>query len=329
MLLLPLWKFNLTGGVRVEDNIQSLNGNRNNGDTVIVDNHIVSVLPSANLSFNITEKILLRAGYGKTINRPEFREIAPFYFYDFIFNAINTGNDSLRTATIQNFDFRFEYYPSSAEILSVGFFYKRFKDPIEMFFVPGVGSGGTRSFTWGNAYAANSYGVEVEIRKSLLTWFPETKFIRNLSVVANGAWIKSRIELSKNFVGMKENERPMMGQSPYVVNAGLYYQNDSLKLSANLLWNVVGPRIVIVGVPGIPEVWEMPRHTLDFIISKGFGNHFEVRFGIQDILNQNFLLLQDANEDGKLSRNTDQRMQAFKRGTYYTLGFIFRFDKKG
>jgi outer membrane receptor for ferrienterochelin and colicin len=328
MLMLPLWKFNLTGGVRVEDNIQTLNGNRFNGEEVVVNNHIVSVLPSVNLTFNITEKWLLRVGYGKTLNRPEFREMAPFYFYDFVFNAINTGNDSLKTATAQNMDFRIEYYPSSGEIISAGVFYKRFKDPIETFFVPGVGSGGTRSFTWGNAYAATNYGVEIEFRKSLLSWLPYTKFLRNFSIVANAAWIKSRIELSEDFIGRAENIRPMMGQSPYVINTGLYYQNDSIKLSANLLWNVVGPRIVIIGIPGIPEVWEMPRHVLDFIITKGIGKHLEIRFGIQDILNQDFLLLQDANGDGKLSRTTDQRMQAFKRGSYYTLGLIFRLDKR-
>lgn len=328
MLMLPFKGFNISGGVRVEDNIQTLNGNRNNGDTVIVNNHIVSVLPSGNIMYNFTDKTLIRAGYGKTINRPEFREISPFYFYDFVFNAINTGNDTLKTATIHNLDVRLEYYPSSSELISAGFFYKRFKDPIETFFVPGVGSGGTRSFTWGNAYAATGYGVEVEIRKSMFSWFPQIKFVRNLSLVANGAWIKSRIELSGNFLGQRENVRPMMGQSPYVINTGLYYQNDSIRLSANILWNVVGPRIVIVGIPGIPEVWEMPRHVVDFIVSKGIGKHVELRLGVQDILNQNFLLIQDANGDGKLNRYTDQRMQAFKRGSYYTLGLLFRFEGK-
>ncbi len=323
MVMLPLWKFNITGGVRIEHNTQKLNSYEITGEPVAVNNDIVSVLPSVNVAFNINERMLVRAAYGKTVNRPEFREIAPFYFYDFNFNAINLGNSELKIAQVHNADVRWEYYPTTSEIISIGGFYKRFKDPIEKFFMPGVGSGGTRSFTWGNAYAATSYGIEVEIRKTFAKLLPDVRFIRDLGIVANGAWIMSTVELSGE-TSADDNERPMMGQSPYVVNTGLYYQNDSIGLSANLLYNVIGPRIVIVGVPGIPEVWEMPRNTLDFTITKTFGKHFDVRFSVQNILNAEYLLLQDANDDGSLNRNNDQRMQSFKVGQYYTVGVAYK-----
>lgn len=335
-VLLPFGKFKgktdgedhervrLSTGVRIENSIQKLHGNRQNGDTVIVDNPVLRVLPSVNVAFNLTDRMLIRAAYGKTLNRPEFREISPNYFYDFIFNSINVGNPDLRTPRVDNFDLRWEFYPRPGENITVGGFYKKFIDPIEMYFIPGVGSGGTRSFTWGNAAQAVNMGLEIEMRKKLDSI--NVPVIRNLSIVANAAWIKSVIDLDSANVGNADQQRPMMGQSPWIVNAGLFYQDDSLGLQVNAMYNVIGPRVVIVGVPGIPEVWEMPRHQLDLSVSKTFGRNrnMDVRLNITDCLNQRFVLLQDANEDGKLDPETDQQMQSYQRGTYFTLGFTIR-----
>ena len=319
-------KIRLTGGVRLEKNIQVLNSHNANEEVVEVKNDILSILPSGNISYNFTKKMLVRAGYGRTVNRPEFREIAPFTFYDFAFNSIYVGNDSLQTPTIDNFDLRWELYPSTTENVTFGLFYKKFTNPIEIYFVPGVGTGGTRSFTWGNAPEATSYGAEIEVRKKLDSL--DIPLIKNLTIVANAAYIFSEITLTDDTAGVQANlqKRPMMGQSPYMANGGLYYRNDSIGLQVNILYNVVGPRVVIVGIPGLPEVWEMPRHNLDLTIIKTFGRkkHIEARLGIQDMLNAPFLLLQDANENGDLDRETDQVMQRYNRGTYFTLGFAVR-----
>ena len=66
------------------------------------------------------------------MNRPEFRELAPFYFVDFDLNAGIYGNPSIKQAYIQNFDIRFEHYPSPNETFNIGVFYKKFNNPIEM-----------------------------------------------------------------------------------------------------------------------------------------------------------------------------------------------------
>jgi hypothetical protein len=92
------------------------------------------------------------------------------------------------------------------------------------------------------------------------------------------------------------------------------------------MYNVVSPRVVIVGVPGVPEVWEMPRHQIDLSVTKTFGKNrnMDLRLNVTDLLNQPVQLLQDANGDGVLNKDTDQQMQSFKRGTYVTLGFTIR-----
>jgi TonB-dependent receptor len=313
-------------GARAEKNIQQLNSNRNgqlNGDTVIVKNDELWILPSVNVALNLTDRMLIRAAYGKTLNRPEFREIAPLYFYDFINNSLNEGNDSLKTATVDNIDLRWEFYPRPGENITIGAFYKHFVNPVEMYFVPGVGGSGIRSFTWANAPEATSYGLEIEVRKKLDSI--NVPVIRNLAIVGNAAYIFSEITLSDSYTGPQDVKRPMMGQSPWIINAGLFYQNDSAGFQVNVMYNVIGPRVVIAGVLDFPEVYDMPRHQLDLSIVKTLGKRKNVdfRLNITDLLNQETLLLQDKEGNG-LDRMDDNRMQSFKRGTYFTFGVTVR-----
>lgn len=312
----------VSGGVRVEHNEQELKSATYGGDKVRVDDPVTSVLPSVNASYNIGERSLVRAAWSTTVNRPEFRELAPFAFYDFSFNNVLYGNADLKTATIQNIDARWEFYPSLNEVISIGGFFKSFTDPIEMFFVPGAGSGGTRNFTFRNAESAQSIGAEVEVRRSLSSLFPEG-WMSRWGVLLNGSVIKSSVQLGAKAVG-QDNERPMMGQSPYVVNAGLYYSDPEKKLQYNILYNVFGKRLFAVGSFGTPDIYEMPRGMLDVTVSKGLGKHFEVKAGAQNLLDQRTLLKQDSNEDGSITAK-DEEIMSFRRGMYFSGGVSYTF----
>jgi hypothetical protein len=317
-------RFNLNAGVRTEYNIQELNSRNLSGIPIVVDNPILSILPSANLTYDlIKDKMLLRAAYGKTVNRPEFRELAPFGFYDFNFNLVKKGSDTLRTPVIHNFDFRWEYYPKPGEMITVSFFYKQFKDPIETLFVPGGGSGGIKTFTFGNARLATSIGTEVEFKKSLEGLFNWDLF-KGVAVLFNGSLIKSHVDLGLEQLG-QSNQRPMQGQSPYIVNAGLFYQNDKHDFSVNVLYNVIGERIFIIGFDVYPDIYQMPRNVLDVNFTKKFKNNIELKLGLGDIINQEYLLLQDANADGVFSRTDDQVIQRYKPGMTVSFGFGYKF----
>ncbi|MBL0341712.1 MAG: TonB-dependent receptor [Bacteroidetes bacterium] len=226
-------KITVSGGVRIEHNVQKLESRTYSNKKIVVDNPVTSILPSLNASYNFTKKMLLRGAYFRSVNRPEFRELAPFSYYDFTFNNVLYGNPELLTATVNNFDLRWELYPSISELLTVGVFYKDFTNPIEMFFVPGSGSGGTRNFTYSNAQKATSFGVEVEVKKNFISLFDTTgkdqgafmrKFVSRTGVLFNAAWIDSEVKLGDKAVGQNEN-RPMMGQSPFIFNAGLFFSN--------------------------------------------------------------------------------------------------------
>ncbi len=315
-------RWNVSGGVRVEYNRQVLTSATFTGATIEVDNPILSILPSVNVSFATAEKSLIRFAWSMSVNRPEFRELAPFSYYDFTFNNILIGNSELETPSIQNFDLRYEIYPRVNEQISIAAFYKNFTNPIEMFFVPGTGSGGTRNFTFGNAQSASSIGLEFEVRKSFSS-IRETGILSKTGVTFNVAWIESNVDLGSSAVG-QSSERPMMGQSPYIINTGIFYIDNDHKVQVNALYNVIGKRLFAVGTFGTPDIYFMPRHSVDLTVSKGFGKHLVVKAGVQDLLAQDMLYVQDSNEDGMITSSDDEIIR-MRKGAYYTMGLSFNF----
>ena len=312
----------ISAGVRAEHNTQELTSSTFGGRVIRVNNPVLSILPSINASRTLTERSQVRVAWSTTVNRPEFRELAPFAFYDFSFNNVLRGNDSLQVATIQNIDARYEFYPSNSELMSFGVFYKHFTNPIEMFFLPGAGSGGTRNFTFGNAQQATSLGAEVEVRRSLNTVI-ESGWASHLGVTFNAAYIVTEVRLGDEAKGQAQ-QRPLMGQSPYIVNAGLYWQDTDRKLQYNVLYNVIGQRLFAVGTYGTPDIYEMPRNVIDIAVTKGFGKRIELKLAAQDVLNQRTRLVQDANDDAHID-GSDQEIMSFRRGAYFTVGFGIRF----
>lgn len=302
-------KLNATIGFRGEYNIQALQSReRGGGQKVNVDNPIFSPMPSLNANYKFNEKHLLRFGYGSTVNRPEFRELAPFTYYDFIFDVSRRGNKDIKVANIHNFDLRYDYYPSPGELITFGVFYKKFQNPIEaaIFY-----NGSTVAFTVANSESATSSGVELEVRKNLT---------QNLMVLFNASLINSNVVVS----GLSDYNRFLQGQSPYLINAGLFYKIPETGIQANVLYNIVGPRIYVIGDNVLSaNVFEMPRNVLDFNLSKTFGN-MELKAGVQDIFNQPFQLRQDTNRDNKIT-DSDGIFQEFRRGSNYYLTVNYKF----
>ena len=285
----------------------------------------LNLFPSVNITYNFNDKNLVRLAYGNSINRTEFREIAPYGFYDFELSATVYGNDSLKNAYINNFDLRYEWYPSPTEMITIGGFYKKFKNPIEMNLFPA--SNGW-DFVYSNAVEAYSLGAELDIRKSFNNWKSKGSFLRyfkDLTLLLNVALIKSNVTSDDDY--LRDKNRPMFGQSPYIINVGLYYQNEKSKFAASILYNVIGERIAIVGTPTIPNIYESPRNLLDLTFTKEIGEHLEVKGGIKDILNQPIKFRQTVEfeqPDGNLAQR-EQIIKEFKSGTSYMLGFAYRF----
>lgn len=277
-------QFRLVWGARAEAFNQKLQALKDDNSKLEINTNKLDILPSANLIFSATKKANVRLSYSQTINRPEYRELAPFAFYDFNTNFVVSGNDSLLRAKINNLDLRYEFFAGRGQIISATAFYKHFTNPIEQISRADV----TSEISYKNVPTGENYGVEFEIRTLLSSALKldTSSFFDNLTVYSNLSIIRSVVDV-RDVVGSLSDTRPLQGQSPYVFNAGLQYQNREYNWGASLNLNRVGPRIFIVGNQNEPDLWENSRTFLDFQISKTFwGNKAEFKINCQNILAQ-------------------------------------------
>ncbi len=314
-------KFRVVTGLRVEHNHQKLQSAPGVGATS-VDNPITSFLPFLNASYNLTQSALVRLAYSKTVNRPEFREVAEFSYYDFQYAIDVLGNSGLKVADIHNIDLRWEYYPTPNEFIAIGGFGKYFNNPIETFLRTGTDN---PAVAYSNAQEATTIGAEIEVRKALAYSSP-SQFLNRSFVVFNASLIYNRIKVSELADATELQKRPMQGQSPYIVNLGYYYEDHEKGLQANIQYNVLGKRIVFVGNQAFPTWWEIPRHQVDLNIAKTIGKALELRFGISDLLNAKWEFREDPDLDNNVSDvATNKVVRRFNNGQLFTVGLGFRF----
>jgi outer membrane receptor protein involved in Fe transport len=189
---------------------------------------------------------------------------------------------------VTNADIRYEYYPAAGEIFTIGAFYKFFKDPIEYYF--NRTGPATTTFNIQNSKSAKAYGVELEFRKKL-----EFVGLKNFTLTGNMSYIYSSVQDTISL------SRPLQGQSPYLLNFGLQYDNKGW--AATLLFNQIGRRILFVGNVDIPEIWENPRPLLDFQLAKKIiKDKAEIRFNVSDIINKKAYFYHDLNGDSRYTK---------------------------
>jgi outer membrane receptor for ferrienterochelin and colicin len=292
-------------GLRVE-NFDQLIGSVKKWDPRHTYSKVTDYLPGVNATIKLGAKSNLRATVSQTVIRPELRELAALSIYDFELNASVSGNPSLKRTKITNTDLRYELYPSSGEMFTVGVFYKNFANPIESIYADG--SGGASLFSFQNVSKATAFGFEVEGRKKLSTRF---------TLQANGSYINSKIDDAALNVS-----RALQGQSPYLINTGLLYDVVEKGFNATVLFNQVGKRIYLVGDlqagAGSPDVFENPRALVDFQISKKFAeNKAEFKFTISDILNQRQIFYQNNNSNTDYDKANDATRFSRKFGTTF------------
>lgn len=296
-------------GVRYEKSIQNLHTMTQTGEKLDVQNKYNDFLPAFILTYSLSESSNLRFAFSNTLARPEFREIAPFSYFDFITNEIVIGNKELKRSKISNLDLRYEFYPSLGEIMSLSLFYKYFNMPIEEILLASSGFEPIRSYE--NSKSAQNLGLEIEIRKNF-GFINNT--LSNLSFISNITFIKSTIKLNRN--GFQDNERPLQGQAPWIINLGLYYDDIQSGFSANILYNRLGDKISKVGYAGLGDIIEKGRDQVDLSFSKNLFGYFNLKVLVKDILSQDLTFIQKTKSEDKIA-------QVYKRGRIVSLGLSY------
>ena len=245
------------------------------------------LLPSVNIVYTLTPNMNLRFAYGRTLARPNFREIAPYASFDFVGGDVYIGNPHLKRTLIDNFDLRWEWYSRPGEIYAVSVFSKAFQNPIETVILDA-----NREIMWQNVDEARVRGLEFEIRKGLDVVAPA---LQNFIVGGNLSLVDSRVD-----IGPKElllihatrpdapASRPFQGQSPYLLNLNLTYDNHQHGFVASLYYNVFGSRLSKVSLGGTPDVFEQPAHMLNLTVTKKIVKRVDFKFSAKNMLDTEY-----------------------------------------
>jgi outer membrane receptor protein involved in Fe transport len=217
-------------------------------------------LPAVNLIYQATARQNIRAGYSKTVNRPDFRELSPFEFTNVVGGYSTVGNPDLRRATINNFDLRWEWFPGGNQIIAASYFFKKFADPIEQIYRP-TASELRQSFL--NVDGANNQGVEVEVRKNLAVVSPK---MRQLALGANFTFVSSNVEIPVDrFPQLTSRERPLVGQSRFIFNTIAEWVRPEWRSNARMFVNSVSRRLTDVGTFRLPDVYQERNTFVDVV----------------------------------------------------------------
>jgi hypothetical protein len=298
----------LVGGARLERARLHVDSRSPQGVPAEASVDDTDLLPAVTLNVALNDRQNLRLSASQTLSRPEYRELSPVSHFDVLGGLVLFGNPDLKRSLIQNADVRWEWFPNPGEVISIGAFAKRFKDPIERVI---VGTTGAPTLSFVNAEAAHNYGLEVEVRSSL-TGLAE--FLAPFTLFGNTTLMRSEIRPGNADVSaLTSANRPMVGQAGYVVNAGLGYLHPVHDVSATVLYNVVGRRIHEAGALPLPDSYEEPRHMLDLALRIPLGSAVSVKLDAKNLLDAAFRVTQ-----GDVVRHR------YRSGRTFSVGFSWQ-----
>ena len=320
MIELPILPDTLrvVGGVRGEYSYLRLNTYDRQSNVRIININDLDPLPAANLIYSPTEDMNVRAGFSQNVSRPEFRELTPAQYVEP--SGIRTlfGNPFLKSFDITSYDLRWEWFLSPLDLVSASFFYKELSNPIERVALS-FSTIDVDSFK--NAGEATVWGFEFELRRNLgsvLECLPEGRWRTMLSTqlpffdfFTNVAYTDSEVDVGERLSRetcdaipepkplectqvVTNSKRELQGQAPFVVNAGIEYDNPAI-VNAVLLYNTIGRRINTVGLNGLPDIYDERRDQLDLVASRKvelFDIPLTVKASIENLLNDRFLQTQ-------------------------------------
>jgi TonB-dependent receptor len=261
------------------------------------------VLPSLALNLKLSDTQHLRLSVSQTLARPEYRELADVQYREVLGGENVRGNPALTRTLIRNADVRWEWYPAPGEVLSLGVFAKQFDDPIERVY---RATSGTSLVTFVNAQSADNVGVELELRKRL--GFIAAP-LEDLTLFTNLTVMKSTIEIASSASSQTNTERRMVGQAPYVANAGLTWEPEWRGSSATLLYNVVGERIVSAGELPLPDVVEQSRNVVDLSLRTTLIGTLSLKVDAKNLLDSPYEM-----------RQGDVIRESYHTGRSYSIG---------
>jgi hypothetical protein len=284
-------------------------------ETPRTDESDTDILAAAGLTWAVTPQANLRLSATRTVARPQLRELSPTIYNDYFGGRQVQGNPDLEITRIYNGDVRFEWFPTSREVIAVSVFAKHFRDPIEQVILSSSGQG---FVGYQNAKGANLAGIEIEARKSFDFVVDE---LADLSLVGNVTFTHSRVELDDTTESGQQNtskDRALSNQAPFIVNVALDYDNEDTGTRVRVLYNVSGASIHEVGTQGLPDIYRQPRHVLDASVSQRIVEGFELKATGTNLVNSPVRFTHGSDDDDEAVVNSYTRGVGVSLGASYT-----------
>lgn len=305
----PRWR--VVGGIRVEDAsilVETVDPLIPGAVPAIASLKNRDPLPSVNVIYQLTGRQNVRVGYGRTLSRPDFRELSPFDFTNVLGGFNTVGNPDLRRAQIDNFDARWEWFPGGDQVIAASFFFKDFTDPIEVTIQPTTDL--RQSFV--NAAGARNYGAELEFRRNLSFIHPR---LRSFGLQTNFTFVESNVEIPDDqALLLTTRSRPLLGQSRFIYNIITDWAKPRWRSSARFSANSVSRRITDVGSVGLPDIYQERNIFLDFVYQFDVreDGKLSLRFTAENLLDNRYRWTQG-----------DFVHRAFRLGRTYSFGTSF------
>lgn len=306
------WRF--IGGLRAEKSEQRVVTTNPFDTDHMVESTLddTDLLPAVNLVRALGPETNLRIGLSRTVNRPDFRELSPFFFQDVTGGWGTAGNPDLQVAHINALDVRFETFPDSGEVMALSAFYKKLEDPIEKIIQPTT----EYLLSYVNADAATLWGMEIEFRRRLSMISPR---LQHFTVNLNYTYTHSDVRIPRDSLSAITNtNRPLEGQAEAVGNISLEFHQAEWGTTLRCLFNYTGRRIANVGAFGLPDIYQSPLRGLDVMYSQDLNSILE---GLSMKLTASNLL-----DSAHRFMQGPKLQQYFSIGRSYSLSFSYRFD---
>ncbi len=270
-------------------------------------------LPSLSLRYDPAERHSLRLGASKSYTLPQSKEISTYMYYNVEYSS--AGYKNIKPSDNYNVDLKWDWYPSSSELVSLGVFYKYIARPIGR-----VDKGSSSlALTYDNiGKGADVAGVEFEMRKNIINTTTIRQAMRRLSVGLNASYIYSSLDF--DIENTPRRKVRLEGASPLLIGGDVSYNYSSGEkvLNLSLVAGWFSDRVHTLGTRGYNDIIEKGVATLSFASSFRFNRHLTVKLNVGNILNRPYRLTRDY-----LTKPGELVLSEYKKGIDVNVGVSF------
>jgi len=267
----------------------------------------MTALPGVTVTYDILEDLTFRGGWSRTLARPSFREMAPYFSLDLETGDLILGNPQLQLSPVDSWDARLEWRFGDGDLLAASVFYKDVYNPIERVVLE---AGGETFLSFvNNQDRAIVKGFELEGRFSLSHFAEELNYF---SIGANWSMINATVAYPNDiyqsyfqFTGINQiplgpfvgtdgpplgnavapQERRLFDQPEWIVNADITF--DQPEIGTTVTLSVFAQSDVLTsvgsGINSSVDQFTGSFYQLDLTLQQAITENLKLKFAVSNI----------------------------------------------